>query len=317
MSTEVYPLRVEASLDPPLSRWLWLVKWGLAIPRYVFAYLFSVPAPGGGGPAAASERPPPAAGPPAAGQPAEQAAGPATNGAGPGQPQPAGPPGRATGWTAARIISVVIGSVLALISLGLLTGGGALLWADQTQRQDGYLTSSATTYSTRGFALASESIGLHTQGWDWASGVVGKVRIHVTAAGSSQPVFLGIAPTAAANRYLANVPYATVTNFGDDTSATTAHLGTARPATPPQSARIWAAQVSGTGTQALTWTPRSGDWTVVAMNGNATPGLTVRADAGATIPSLPWIAAGLLAGGVLLAVGGVLLIVLPIRRAQT
>ncbi len=44
--------------------------------------------------------------------------------------------------------------------------------------------------------------------------------------------------------------------------------------------------------------------------------LTVRADIGATVPALPWIAAGLLAGGVLLAAGGVLLIVLPACRAS-
>ncbi|WP_435060248.1 DUF4389 domain-containing protein [Streptomyces sp. bgisy060] len=30
-----YPLTVEASLDPRLTRWMWLVKWLLAIPHYV------------------------------------------------------------------------------------------------------------------------------------------------------------------------------------------------------------------------------------------------------------------------------------------
>src|SRR6476661_6596282 len=33
-----YPLRLEGDLDPNLSRWLWLVKWFLAIPHFIILF---------------------------------------------------------------------------------------------------------------------------------------------------------------------------------------------------------------------------------------------------------------------------------------
>jgi len=233
----------------------------------------------------------------------------------PGSVPPAGPRAGRTGWRAGRVVSVVIGSILVLASVGLISGGGFLLWAGQAHRQDGYLTTTANTFSTGGYALASDAFNVPSQASGAFASLVGKIRIRATAPNPAQPIFIGIAPAAAVARYLSGVPYATVSGFQPGAAQRTSHLGTAAPA-PPAGLAIWTARASGTGTRSIVWTPRSGNWTVVVMNPDASRGVTARTDVGATIPGLPWIVTGLLVGGLLLVIAGIVLIVVPIRRVS-
>jgi len=220
------------------------------------------------------------------------------------RPRPAG------GWTAGRVVTLIIGCVLALISLGFLGGGGTLLWAGQALRHDGFVTTSTSTYTTSGYALASDRVSLH---WGLLlTGLVGDVRVRVTAVSSGKPVFVAIGPADQVAAYLSGTPYATVTGTG--ASGLAVHDGAGRPA-PPLTAGIWAAQATGAGPQVLRWTAQDGDWTVVAMNQDGSAGVTVRADAGVSAPGLLRLALRLIAGGVILGALSAALIWVPVRLA--
>jgi hypothetical protein len=41
-AAEPYPVSVDGTLDEPLTRWLWLVKWFLAIPHYVLLIFLTI-----------------------------------------------------------------------------------------------------------------------------------------------------------------------------------------------------------------------------------------------------------------------------------
>ena len=210
-----------------------------------------------------------------------------------------------SGWTTGRIIALAAGPVLLLISLALIAGSGTLLWADTEQVHSGYVTTTTATYSTRGYALASDVITRHSRGM-----FVDEVRIRITSSDPSRPLFAGIAATGDIQRYLSGVSYTTVD--GHDVAD---HPGTGDPALPA-AALPWAARAQGTGTLTLTWAVRDGDWTVVVMNTDARPGLSVRAEAGLSALALSWLAGELLGVGLLTGVVAVVLIVVPVRLAS-
>ena len=221
---------------------------------------------------------------------------------------------RRAGWTAGRIVSALVGALLAVCSLGLLGAGGVAVWASATQRHSG-IDLGTWNYRSTGYAVTSTTAGLYgaTGGWSAMRSLLGTVRIDVTSSGAS-PVFVGVAPAGSAGRYLDRVAYDAVRGLAQHHALYAGHSGGA-PVTAPARAGIWAARAAGPGTQTLTWPGRSGSWTVVAMNADGSRPVAVRIGVTATMPALPWIATGLLAGGVLILAAGVILIVVPARRA--
>jgi hypothetical protein len=207
---------------------------------------------------------------------------------------------------------VVTGVLLALVSLGLLGGGGTALWADTQRDAAGYLTTGIHEFSTSGSALATERIDLGSAGtgWLYSPALLGTIRIRVTPASPGPALFAGIGPSADVDRYLAGVSHTVISDFwGDKVQAT----GGGTPRSAPGTQGFWAASATGPGPQILQWHPASGIWTVVVMNPDGRPGIHVRADLGARYPDLLWIAVGLLAAGAVFGVAAALLIVGAIR----
>ena len=180
----------------------------------------------------------------------------------------------------APIVSLVIGSLLALIGFGLLAGGGILGWALATQRDDaGYFTTSNQQFTTDSYALTSDEVDLGDPGPDgfgeWANAMV---RVSVDSAGSDE-VFVGIAREADVETFLAGVPHDDITStsrFGNSSDAEYRCEnvdGTAIPA-QPATQTFWVAQTSGVGTREIAWQVESGSWAIVVMNANGTPNVT-------------------------------------------
>ena len=218
--------------------------------------------------------------------------------------------------SAGRVILIVLGSIGVLFGLALLAGGGFLLWADRTQREDGYLTTPTERFATPAYALTRTRLEVDTEGEGWVlnESWFGKVRIRGESPGG-ETLFIGIGPQAEVARYLGAVAHANVQDIDfDPFRAKYLSVSGGAPQAPPTEQSFWAASASGVGTQTLTWKVRDGDWSVVLMNADGSRGVAADVDLGAKLSFLLWVAIGLLIGGVLVVGGSTALVVLAARR---
>ena len=231
------------------------------------------------------------------------------------RPPPTPPSGAGkTGWTAGRVVAVVLGSIAALIAIVLLLGGAALIGAHASARDsDGYYTTGTERLATATYALTAEDIDLGSDAADVVpKDVLGRIRIRAERPGG-RPVFVGIGPEREVDAYLRGVAHAEV----DDLDPPRYRIsGGGAPRRPPSAERFWVASTEGSGRQAVTWEVEGGQWTIVAMNADATRRVVLDADVGAKVGWFLGVGIGLVVVGLLLLAGGVVLIVVAGRRAS-
>ncbi len=173
--------------------------------------------------------------------------------------------------------------------------------------------SGTQTLTTQTYAVVSTNLDLHV---DTPPSVVpgfliGDAKVTADPLGDTE-VFIGIAPTAQAERYLGSVERALLTRIVRGDAVLDERQGGA-PAAVPTQTDIWAEQSSGVGSQTIVWEPRSGDWTVVVMNADGSAGVTVDVAVGAQVPAVGWVIGVLLVVMVVALLVGIVLIALPLR----
>jgi hypothetical protein len=253
---------------------------------------------------------------PAAGPPPTPGAGPVTGPAqhAPAPPQQAPPPAQQR-WTAGRVIGLIAGILLLLLGFGLVSGGTAALIADRNVRDRGYFIGPTQRMTSPGYAVVSEDVIINTPAAmdRLPQNLIGQLRITVTPLDQSRPVFVGVASPADADSYLSGV--ARTTGWSGTNDNGVLQLGTA-PSGLPQSAGIWDIRSSGLGRQTIVWTPRSGDWSLVVMNADASAGVTNNVRFDATLPWLQTLGGVALGIGLLFLVGGAVLVAVVATRAS-
>jgi hypothetical protein len=223
-----------------------------------------------------------------------------------------------------KIVLLVIGVLVLLLTAGLLFAGGALVWAsDNLTDDDGFFNTSAITLDRDSYALVVPSINIdvETAGlWEWSD--LFTIKFEGSSNDSGGRIFLGVASEADIDGYLGGVEYDEISTFSihpDDDApyniTYTRRSGSSAPADPVAQS-FWIVSASGDGTQSLEWSPESvGSFSVVLMNENGSRGVDFNAVVGAKVPLVFAVGVGLLGGGVVGLVIGGLMIFMAVRRA--
>jgi hypothetical protein len=183
--------------------------------------------------------------------------------------------------SAGRIALLVVGCVVALISLGFLAGGGVLLWQHTTQRDaDGFYTTRHETFITEGYALQSDDLDLGTEGPDWLfeEGRLATIKLEGDSAEPGKQLFFGIGPADDVERYLEGVEHDVIADVDlDPFDVRYRHETGTRTPDPPEEQTFWAAS----GVEEVEWEVDEGRWMAVAMNEDGSRGIVAEVSIGA------------------------------------
>ena len=211
-----------------------------------------------------------------------------------------------------KLIAAVVGVPMVIGSFLLTVGGGIALAVPD---DDGWVSTGPVGFTTDSSALIAEDIELDfgdrvADGRTFVSWGEIPAELEVNSR-NGKSVFVGIARQEDARAFLNGVALDRLTSFDDRHDVE--HVAGIYQATPPAESDIWAAStVDGT----LEWDIREGDWAIVALNSDGSPGIDIGVKASAQIPFLTAIGVVLIVLGVIGMTGGALLTYYGVRRVR-
>jgi Domain of unknown function (DUF4389) len=215
-----------------------------------------------------------------------------------------------SGARGGAVVALVAGLITVLLGVGLAAAGGGGLLLQSRRDAAGFITTDPQLLSSPTAAVLAEGIDLRLDAGtpQWVRpNRFGTLRLRATGQGGS-PVFIGVAPQGAVDRWLAGTTHDEVNSLVGGEVTYLHRSGQAQPVSPVQET-FWSSSASGTGTQELRWPVQTGQWAIVVARPDGAAGVRATVDLGATVPGLQGLALGLLAIGVVLVGAGAVLVI--------
>ncbi|MBN2027455.1 MAG: hypothetical protein JW854_11915 [Actinobacteria bacterium] len=222
--------------------------------------------------------------------------------------------------SAGRIVLIVFGAVLILGSLLAIAAGGGVLWASQYHKDGrGFHVTDAMRIKSLAYAVTSDTIEIDrgaSEALNWLG--MDEIKVEVENEDPSLPVFIGIADSRDVDAYLSDVQHEEITSLEVFNSSFDYERrpGTAQPE-PPGTQVFWLEEAEGIGAQEIEFDLEEGEYTVVAMNADATEGIEMEAVFGIKSSGvIVLIGVGFLVLALVLLAGGIVMLIFGARSPR-
>ena len=225
--------------------------------------------------------------------------------------------------SAGKILLLVFGVIIILVAVGLMFGGGTLLWLERTHTDEGFIASDPVDIERDSHAIVTGPIEIDEVALDvldWL-GIATAFAVEGSNNDPAKNIFIGVAEESDVEAYLSDVEYDEMSFahtgwLAFESVDYTNHPGSSQPAAPA-SEEFWRESEQGAGTQTMEWKTEVGSHSIVLMNDDGSAGVDLSDVVfKVKVGSLLGISVGLLVGGIAVLLLGGFMIFLAVRRSQ-